>query len=455
MACISNNPLSLRSGPPSSLRGNKSGELVSAVAAVATFFSPPREKYYLDPASNVKYHKPNSASPLALAMSYLPKGDYAGCGINKNQVLPHPGRSNESWCCDIVYFVKKLDQLDCEQKNWKWTLSLGSNKAIEQRQIAQAKLRDEIGYVLGKKCRDWGYDSFYFSPSRDFKVSPFSAEDTKKMHAVILFHQKVLSPNLDRSAFSLGFIYRIYPLCELFCAVQAKPKVLFSTKTSQENIVSLLRVNQIRSFFTYNSKTGNSNKISNIIVDFPYKELSDSKLIECLKTCSFQLVDLSDGSQKLYIRPRLLGGMVSDEALSRNLGIDNERISDQAIAQRMIRALPEDTYSYLSVQTTNYCFPGTTVEKRIRQIDVTVGNWSWFVNLLKAVAAQPIHMIQENQALSAILGSQDNEERQALVKLYKKNYQFRLYISYDLQNFYFDPQECVYTKKVSEWCVIS
>lgn len=88
---------------------------------------------------------------------------------------------------------------------------------------------------------------------------------------------------------------------------------------------------------------------------------------------------------------------------------------------------------------------------KTRQIIVQVGNWDWFVNLLKALVSEPIHSVNTNRAVSAILGSSLDADRVAMIQSFKKNYAFRIFISYDLKYFYFEPVQSGLTSNVERF----
>lgn len=168
------------------------------------------------------------------------------------------------------------------------------------------------------------------------------------------------------------------------------------------------------------------------------------KLLHCIKMTFAQLVQINDGSFKLYFRPRgLLGGMMPSKniLLCEDLGINDAEVEDYEIADKLLDLAPiNNRFSCISVQTIDHPFPGSSEgKKRTRQIIVQVGDWDWFVNVIKALRSQPIHGMNSNRAVAAILGSEDGIDSTNLVKAFRKNYKFQIYVSYDLKNFYFEP----------------
>lgn len=106
------------------------------------------------------------------------------------------------------------------------------------------------------------------------------------------------------------------------------------------------------------------------------------------------------------------------------------------------------------VQTQEFQFPGAQQTKRVRIIKVRTGNWAWFVNVVKAIASQPIKGINENRAIAGILGSEDEKDKEAVRQAFKKNYGFILHASYDLDNFMFNSIEDRATSSLDGSCVL-
>lgn len=215
-------------------------------------------------------------------------------------------------------------------------------------------------------------------------------------------------------------------------------KILYTTKIGPESAVSLLRNEEGRCFAVGKTPGNDLKKISDVVTDFSCRQLSDRDLISCLKSCSFHHVDLSDGSSKIYIHPRLLGGMFAQRKLVEKLQIGDEKITDENIARDILLSLPKDTYSTVLVQTRDYSFGLNSASKKIRQIDVSISNLAWFVNFIKSLANLTKPSPQINSAIAAILKSENDEDSKNLVQVYQSNYEFRIYVSYDLENIYFE-----------------
>lgn len=199
-----------------------------------------------------------------------------------------------------------------------------------------------------------------------------------------------------------------------------------------------------------------TNKTIDIVAGFTYRQISPPKLVDYLKNTYASLHYLSDGSCKLRIYPRLLGGMMTPEKVEdcRRLGIGDASVDDATVADRMLEKVPPNAYSSITVQTISYQFIGTDATKPTRQIDVKMRSWEWFVNVVKAIAAEPISGINLNRTISAILGSEEMKDQENLIKSYKRNMSFRVYVSCDLQNFYFDSIEDWTTSKVEGLCLV-
>jgi len=215
-------------------------------------------------------------------------------------------------------------------------------------------------------------------------------------------------------------------------------KVLYAAKIGPDSAVALLRSEEGRHFAVSKTPGNDLKKISDVVADFSCRQLSDRDLVSCLKSCSFHLVELNDGSSKLYIHPRLLGGMFAQRELVEKLQIGDEKVTDGSIARDILLSLPKGTYSSVVVQTRDYSFGLNSAPKKIRQIDVSISNLAWFVNFIKSLANITKPSPQINSAIAAILKSENNEDSKNLVQVYQSNYEFRIYVSYDLENIYFE-----------------
>jgi len=230
--------------------------------------------------------------------------------------------------------------------------------------------------------------------------------------------------------------------------------------TSRGQSIGLMYENGMHQFYLRHS--GKLERIQQIVADFSLDHIPTPKLLRCIQMTYPRLVQFNDGSFKLYLRTRgPLGGMTEQKLqLCRNLQIGDDAVEDAIVADNLIEAAASPTrhsFSSVTVQTIDYIYPGKSTPKRVREIIVQVGNWDWFVNVIKALVSQPITGVNTDRAVQAILGSKDVPNCEAMIKAYKKNYGFRIFVSYDLQNFYFQPIESSFTSSSEGFlrCIIS
>lgn len=172
--------------PPPSEKQLLLQPVTEALSCVATFFSS-SEEYYEDPLSKIKYYKPNSQAPLLMALELFSEGGYRGAGINKEQKLPNPKRSNRHLCCDVIYFRKTQQQIFFETKGWKSFLGATFN-ILNNLKEDQEVLKEKIKSYVKENYKNWNYDHFAFHPSPKSEKW-FSEEDAKEIHALILFYK--------------------------------------------------------------------------------------------------------------------------------------------------------------------------------------------------------------------------------------------------------------------------
>jgi len=101
----------------------------------------------------------------------------------------------------------------------------------------------------------------------------------------------------------------------------------------------------------------------------------------------------------------------------------------------------------VTVQRLRYQFPGENESKPSREIILTPTNWQWVIHLVRAIVVEN-KTINSNRAVKAILGSDDGEDSKQLVQAYRKNFSFKIIVSLDGLNFYFEPIRDWTTSKV-------
>jgi hypothetical protein len=164
-------------------------------------------------------------------------------------------------------------------------------------------------------------------------------------------------------------------------------------------------------------------KIQEVAADFPYEMLSFSRLSACLNQMHMRVVVLSDGVHKLYLQPRLMGGMLPQEDSDRasDMGIFDPNIPDKAVAVGISRAMPPHLYSSISVFRMTYNFMGKG-EMDSRVVVLTPQGWRWFANIVRSIFQKREGLIPVgNQVISAILGSKDEDDVKALKESFCRN----------------------------------
>lgn len=159
--------------------------------------------------------------------------------------------------------------------------------------------------------------------------------------------------------------------------------------TSKGNIQVHSKDNGLLSFSFETS--GLSREIREIISSFPLSKLKNGyhDYFQCTHA---RLVELSDGSLKLYLNPRILGGMLSmvQKARSVSLGIPNLSVSDQEIENNIRKSIPSNTYTSVSVVTDSaYRFvqdPESMI-RTVRVITVDLSLTSKFSCFFRSIAS--------------------------------------------------------------------
>lgn len=205
----------------------------------------------------------------------------------------------------------------------------------------------------------------------------------------------------------------------------------------------------------YNRLENRFEQVDEVVSDIALSNLSPSQMKEVLRHLSPRLVKLSDGTNKLYLRMGLPGGMMEANQLDlvRALCITDEKVADEVVADSIIKAVPDGSYSSISVRRMNYHFPGEDAAKPSRKITVNPTNWQWFVNVIKVIFAKH-SSVNENRAVKAILGSKNDDDAKQLIAAFKKNYSFEIMVSLDGLNFYFEPFRDWTTPRVENACII-
>jgi len=115
------------------------------------------------------------------------------------------------------------------------------------------------------------------------------------------------------------------------------------------------------------------------------------------------------------------------------LGVYDRNISDKVVADRILENV-KDIYSWVTVRTFPYQFPGTSMLKDARVITVRPNSWESFCHFIALLWTQT-RPINQNRVVSAILGSGDQQDIAHLRAAAQKNWAFTIYLSLDCENF--------------------
>ncbi len=198
--------------------------------------------------------------------------------------------------------------------------------------------------------------------------------------------------------------------------------------------VTNILVNREKDESFFSIVSGNTvQKIQEVVADFPYKQFSISTLRSILPTMHSRVVCLSDGSRKLYLHARLLGGGLPEGDLQRaeQLGIYNPDIADKQVATNILNVIGDSTYSSVFVDTRDYQFMGRRASHPSRMISLTPGAWQFFVNVMKVlVYKQDHHRPNGNAVVSAVLGSNDPDDLAWLEASFRSNKNICVFFSF-------------------------
>ena len=180
-------------------------------------------------------------------------------------------------------------------------------------------------------------------------------------------------------------------------------------------------------------------KIDDIVSDVALDTLSPKKRSEVLSTMTPRIVMLSDGSKKLYLNLKLLGGMISEheEQLCREIGIYDQNINNAQVARNILKRMPSNAFNWVAVDQVNYEFPLEQGRKVSRRIRVAPGNVQALLNFLKVIYKSN-KSVNASGAVQAILGSKDEDDIKDLQVAFNKNYNFNIYVSLDHRHLHFD-----------------
>lgn len=220
------------------------------------------------------------------------------------------------------------------------------------------------------------------------------------------------------------------------------------------NIYPIFSENQ--TFFSiYDRSTQKWIEVKEIVSDIAYRNIPLAKLQQGLKAVVPHLVQLSDGTHKLYLRLGLQGGMMDEQTydLAENLSLMDPSVPDKIVADKILKVVPCNSYSRVSVRRVNHRFSGEDHQKASRLIRVTPSNWKWFVNLIRVLSKEQKNM-NEDRVVQAILGSGDEDDVKQLIIAFERNYCFEIMISFDGLNFEFETKESSLTLSAQNRCVI-
>lgn len=166
------------------------------VQSVASFFTPPDERVYIDPVTGTRYVNPDHSKLLAFAGQFFMEGGYSGIGLLRHQ-------SKDGAVYDFLYLKKQSDQI-CYEKYARYyekyvgciecscldpLLSWKFQDVIRRMEI-QKQLVKKAYDVLNIEAKNWRYQSYKicgYEELVEFDVEEAAAMNT---HAIIFYYEK-------------------------------------------------------------------------------------------------------------------------------------------------------------------------------------------------------------------------------------------------------------------------
>lgn len=216
------------------------------------------------------------------------------------------------------------------------------------------------------------------------------------------------------------------------------------------------------SIFTGNKKY----TIDEVDAPFLYRHVPVGTLISALGQMHLKMSVMSDATRKLWICPRLLGGMPllmeeNDRLLAEQLGIFDRNVDSKIVSDRIIAKLPSDVYESIGVHMLQHQFAGRADAIAVRRVCLGPRTVQFAVNILKALAfRRELVSRGDNRVASAILGSQDPLDIKALENSFRNNATLEVYYSLEGNNewdykFKDDEQTVEIQRARNKICVVS
>ena len=214
-----------------------------------------------------------------------------------------------------------------------------------------------------------------------------------------------------------------------------KPLVLIHTYHTEQAPVQAFSDETAKKIHFFMQKGDILHPILNI--DTPNLENLDQKnVISVLQLLYPILREMNDQTLKLYLYPRICGGMISNVEEVRRMGLDNTSLSDKEVGEKIKNAVKDTkSYTWIQVNTNTYNFKGEDKIGREILLEPTTGQAIW--NYFKRIFDQRHAPVNINAASQAVLGSRDPYDVEQLQKTYGKNIKLVIRVSCDLESVYF------------------
>lgn len=149
------------------------------------------------------------------------------------------------------------------------------------------------------------------------------------------------------------------------------------------------------------------------------------------------LKEMSDHTYKLYLYPRICGGVIPNIEAAKRMGLHDMHLLDKDVADKIKKDLNEtNSYTWIQVNTNMYDFGGTEKLGREITLEPTTGQAIW--NYFRRLFDQKHAPVNINAASQAVLGSRDPYDVEQLQKTYGKNIKLVIRVSIDLESVYFE-----------------
>lgn len=135
-----------------------------------------------------------------------------------------------------------------------------------------------------------------------------------------------------------------------------------------------------------------------------------------------------------------------------SFGINDPTVTDAEVASRLIKNIPEGTYSWIRViSITSYVFPQSGTNKPARMIHLQPTSIESLLHIIQALWGT-FKTINGNRAVNAILSTsiktEEQKDLEELKKAVRRNCQFHIYVATDLSHIDFQITDSVATDTI-------